>query len=302
MKIILAIENEKGRSLLLVADDGTVYTLMEALDLVKKGKVIGLQIATRNGVSYLRASRRRVGIPALQNVSVSTKGILSINSNTSNIFSRAQFRPFWDFYQNQIEKAAALGKLIISVDGQPFDTQDHVRSTLAPYKDYIFSAAEHFTIDPYLLAAIFIDETIRLAPFEEVRDKLLSELDPSYDVSIGVGQVKLTVARDLIKKGYYNPNPSDENLSKTGIVKISLAYLYPYVVDHKHSVYFAVAHIRDLIDQWKRVANVDLTPVIIATLYSFKYKEPHSNPESNTRGEQIITEFYPLAKEILGAP
>jgi len=302
MKIVLAVEDDKGRSSLLVAEDGAVYTLMEVLELAREGRISGLQVATRNGVSYLRASRRRVGVPALQDVSISRKSILSISSNITGVFSRAQFKPFWNFYQDQLEKEAALGKLIVSIDGQPFDTQDHVRSALQPYKDYIFSAAEHFKIDPYLLAAIFIDETIRLAPFEEVRDKLLSALNPSYDVSIGMGQVKLTVARDLIKKGYYNPNPSDENLSKTGIGKISLAYLYPYVIDPSHNVYFAGAHVRNLIDQWKRVANVDLTPAIIATLYSFKYKEPHSNPESSTRGQQIITEFYPLAKEILGTP
>lgn len=298
MKFILAVEDKAGRSSLLIADDGTVYTLAEVLDLVKKGQVNGLQVATRNGVSYLRASRRRAGIPALQDVSISSKSILSISGNTAGVFSRAQFRPFWDFYQGQIEKEAAQGKLIVSVDGQPFDTQEHVRALLLPNKDLIFSAAEHFKIDPYLLAAICIDETIRLAPFEEVRDKLLSALDPSYDVSIGIGQVKLTVARDLTKKGYYNPNPSDDNLSKTGIVKISLAHLYPYVIDPKHNVYFAAAHIRDLIDEWKRAVNVDLTPVIIATLYSFKYKKPHLNPLPNARGEQIVNEFMPLTKAI----
>ena len=302
MKVILVVENKRGRSSLLVADDGAVYTLAEILNLAREGRISGLQVATRNGVSYLRASRRRAGIPALQDVSISRKSILSISSNTASVFSRAQFRPFWDFYQDQLEKEAALGKLIVSIDGQLFDTQDHIRSTLLPHKDNIFSAAKHFNIDPYLLAAICVDETIRLAPFEEVRDKLLSTFDSSHDVSIGIAQVKLTVARNLIKRGYYNPNPFDENLSQTGIDNISLAYLYRYVIDPKHNVYFAAAHVRNLMDEWKAKAGIEIPPVIMATLYHLTYKPPRPNPESNARGEQIISEFYPIAKEILDTP
>src|SRR3989338_2377081 len=301
MKIILVVENERGRSSLLVADDGAVYTLAEVLELAREGQISGLQVATRNGVSYLRASRRRVGVPALQDVSISRKSILSISSNTANVFSRAQFRPFWDFYQDQLEKEAALGKLIVSINGQPFDTQDHVRSVLQPYKDYIFSAAEHFKVDPYLLAAILIDEIIRLAPFEEVRDKVAIEV-LGVDFSVGIGQVTIETARGLIRNGYYNPNPKDSALDKQHINKVSRQHTLTYLKDPKHNVYFAAAKIRSLIDEWKSRANIDILPAIIATLYHFGHKVPHPYPRSDSRGEQIVNEFDALARKILTSP
>ncbi len=301
MKIVLAVEDERGRSSLLIADDGTVYTLAEVLDLVKKGQISGLQVASRNGVSYLRASRKRVGTPALQDVSVSRNSVLSISANTASVFSRTQFRPFWDFYQNQLDAQAQQGKLVISIDGQPHDTLVHVQATLLPYREYIFSAAQQFQIDPYLLAGIFIDETIRLAPFEEVRDKLIAESLP-LNISIGIGQVKLETARGLIRGGYYNPNPSDENLSKERIAKTSSTYLYPYVVDQKNNVYFAAARIHSLMNDWKSKVNIDISPIIIATLYSLGDINPHLGPQSNPRGEQIANEFMPMARGILGMP
>lgn len=301
MKIILAVEDGAGRSSLLIADDGVVYTLTEVFDLVKKGQVSGLQVATRNGVSYLRASRKRVGIPALQDISISTKSVLSAG-NVSNIFARRQLRPYWDFYQNQLEKQAAQGKLVVSVDGQPFDTIDHVQSALLSYKEHIFSAARMFHIDPYLLAAILVDETIRLAPFEEIAEKIKSTSIPSSNVSVGIAQVKLQTAKDLIRQGYYNPNPLDEKLSTKAITTTSLSHLYSYVADPKHNVYFAAAKVKALIDEWKLKAGIEIPPVIIATLYHLTYKPPRTNPETNARGEQIIAEFYPLAKEVLGTP
>ncbi len=299
MKIILAVEDDKGRSSLFVGDDGMVYTLAEVIALTKSGQVSGLQAATRNGVSYLRASRQRVGIPALQDVSISTKSVFFITGNTTSVFSHTQFRPFWDFYQDQLVKEAAQGKLIVSADGQPFDTRDHIETVLLSYKAYLYSAAQQFRIDPYLLAAICIDETIRLAPFEEIAQKIKSTFIPSSNVSVGIAQVKLQTAKDLIRQGYYNPDPLDEKLDKTHVAKTSLAYIYQYVTDDKHNVYFAAAKIRSLIDEWKLAVGIDIPPTIIATLYHLDHKPPRTNPETNVRGEQIVTEFYPLAKEIL---
>ena len=298
MKFVLAIEDDKGRSSLFIGDDGTVYTLAEAIDLAKKGQASGLQVATRNGVSYLRASRSRIGIPALQDISVSSKSILSIDNSTTNVFSRTQFRPFWDFYRDQLEKRAAQGDLVVSVDGQPFDTMSHVHSTLLPYRENIFSAGGKFTIDPYLLAAIFVDETVRLAPFEEIRDKLAIRV-LGVDYSVGIGQVTIETARGLIRDGYYNPNPEDSALNREQISKASRRLLLSYVTDSKHNVYFAAAKLRSMIDEWKRAAHIDLDPVIIATLYHLRHRIPHPDPKSDTRGEQIVNEFEPLARQIL---
>lgn len=114
-------------------------------------------------------------------------------------------------------------------------------------------------------------------------------------------QVTMETARGLIKQGYYNPNPRDEKLSKEHIDKTSRSYLYTYVVQPKHCIFFAAAKIRSLVDEWQSKVDLTKMPEIIATLYHLPYVKPNANPESNDRGLQIAKEFYPLAKKILGA-
>ena len=71
-------------------------------------------------------------------------------------------------------------------------------------------------------------------------------------------------------------------------------------VAEKFKIFFAAVHIRALIDRWKRFADLDDKPEIIATLYSIgRGKSPHGNPKPNKRGLQISGEFYRLAQEWL---
>ena len=76
-------------------------------------------------------------------------------------------------------------------------------------------------------------------------------------------------------------------------------YLYKYIVQPEHNIFFAAAKMRSLIDLWKKSVDITNEPAIIATLYSRKDKAPHSNPQPNDRGLQIANEFYQLAKEWL---
>jgi hypothetical protein len=109
----------------------------------------------------------------------------------------------------------------------------------------------------------------------------------------------METARNLIKKGIYNPNPSDTRLSPTNIKKTSRAHLYQYVKKPKHSIFFAAARMRALVDEWLPFVDISKKPEIVAALYSLKYRRPHARPQPNDRGLQIASEFYTLAEEWL---
>lgn len=157
--------------------------------------------------------------------------------------------------------------------------------------------AKEFDIDPYLLGAIIIDEVVRLSPFEDIRDAFLLNL-LGRNVSVGIAQVKLETANNVIKKGLYNPNPKDKELPFRGVLSNKdRVYLYPYVVEPKHNIRFAAAYIRDVITVWSKYIDLAGRPEIIATLYSKGYGDPKSNPIASKRGAQIMEEFYALAKK-----
>ena len=90
-----------------------------------------------------------------------------------------------------------------------------VRDIIKSHSKIILQAAKEFDIDPYLLGAILIDEIVRLSPFEEIRDKFLLQLI-GRNVSVGIAQIKLETANDLIKRGLYNPNTDDIKLPFSG--------------------------------------------------------------------------------------
>ena len=166
-------------------------------------------------------------------------------------------------------------------------------------KSSIFEASEQQHIDPYVLGAILIDEIMRLALFEEVRDSIVAQWLP-INVSIGVGQIKVETARQIIKEGLYNPNPRDELLSASKISTASSKHIASYVALPRNNIFFAAAQVHHLTLLWQKKASIIIAPEIIATLYSIGDGIPKLNPQPSPRGQQIIDEFYPLAKIWLG--
>lgn len=73
------------------------------------------------------------------------------------------------------------------------------------------------------------------------------------------------------------------------------AYLYNYLIQPKHNIFFEGAILSDLINNWKKFIDLKSHFDILATLYSLS-RTPHSNPKPNDRGIQIAGEFYNLAK------
>lgn len=79
----------------------------------------------------------------------------------------------------------------------------------------------------------------------------------------------------------------------------SVIYLYQYIRNPIHSIYFAAAKIKQIIDLWSRCINVDSE--VIGTLYS-RGTKPCSEFDRNKipeRAKQIATEFYAISQQVL---
>ncbi len=298
MKIILSISDSKGKNILFVSDSLQVYSLMEAIDLAKSKTLDNIYVVHRKNTDYLRTNKRIQN--SLDKISISSNLFLSSINDINKILSLPNLDGYWNSCQDLLIKQEKKGEDIIRIDGFPRATKKYVKEKLLPFKQLIIDASQKFSVDQYLLGAILIDEIVRLSLFEDIRDKLLVN-KLNYDISIGLGQVKIETARGLIKEGYYNPNPDDENLNKSKITKTTRPYLYKYVVEPKHNIFFSAVKIRSLIDTWNPVIDLSSRPEIIATLYHFSERTAHLDPEPDKRGLQISSEFYGLFKKIFGA-
>ncbi len=298
MKIVLVIANSNGKNLVFVADTLDVYSLSESITLATQGKLESVHAVNTGQGSYLRANPNASESDNLDYLSLSSYQLFTSFDRSSLINSIPGLRQYWKHYKKFLEESAQQIAEIIVIDGIPRTTEDRVIAQLQPHRDLILMAGEHFGIDSIILGAIIIDEIARMLPLEDVIEKIL--LDAlNWNSSVGIAQVTLETARGLIRIGYYNPNPNDPKLSEGRINKVSKEYLYDYVVKPKHSVFFAAARIREVIDQWLPVIDLSHRPEIIGTLYSQPPRKPNKNPGPSDRGTQIHEEFYPLSKTIL---
>ncbi len=298
VKIILVTTDTSGRNVVFTSDQMKAHSLEEATKLATKGMLDGIHVVRSGAGSYLRSNPNTVEHDDLDAFSVSSHKLFASLDDLSVVMPLQGFRLYFKLYKAYLKSREKEGETMIMIDGYPRMTREHVTEKLAPHRTLVFDAAAQFSIDPYLLGGIIIDEIARASMFEEILDVLLPSFI-GWNASAGIAQVKMETARGLIKSDYYNPNTSDKKLSKENIGQTSRSYLYTYVVKPKHSIYFAAARMRALIDEWESVGDIGNKPEIIATLYSRKYKKPNPDPQPTARGLQIAGEFYRLAKEIL---
>lgn len=294
MRIILVVADSSGRNLVFVSDALRAYSLEDAAKLAKDGKLEGVYPVNRRGNVYLRTKSNTAKKDNLERISISSFRLFSFPDNSNYALTTPAFNGYWLEYLHSLKEQ---GGPFIFIEGTPRIIKDTVKEKLQQHKDLIFEAAKKFDVDPYLLGAIIIDEIAQLKPFEEIFEKL-AVFFIGKNASAGIAQVKMDTARGLIRDGYYNPNPDDPKLSKDKIQKTSRYHLHTYVVQSRHSVFFAAAEMRYIIDTWRKYIDISKSPDIIATLYSLR-KNPHPHPRPNERGLQIANEFYKLAKQWL---
>lgn len=294
MKIALVITDTGGKNLVFVSNALETLSLDEAVSLASEEKINGAHVVRGASGAYIRTNPSVPKTEEFEHLSISGRELLSW-AQGAHAVSTPALSAYLRLYIASLEE----GQPFIAPVGKTKVLTVAVREKFEPNRSVIISAANHFNLDASLVGAIVIDEIARLHPFEEFID-LLGVKILGRNVSVGIAQVKLETANDLIKKGMYNPNSLDKKLPFTGTLSNKdREHLYTYLVQPKHSVFFAAAFIRYVIDFWLPHTDLSERPEIIGTLYHIGYGKPKPNPESNGRGEQIAEEFYPLAKRWL---
>ena len=294
VKVILIATDAKKKSLVFVDENLKVYSLAEAIKATQNGLFENVYTVNRSGNIYLRSTISTPKTEKLDRISISSYQLFYSLNDFSKILSVPAFKNYWQKYQENLFQEEIENYIIIN--GQLRVAKITAKNKLIKNKDIIFSAGKKFDVDPYLLAGILIDEIARLAPFEEITDLLAGEFI-GKNTSGGIAQVKTDTARDLMLSGYYNPDP-EKFPSKEKIIKAPNQQIYSYINKPKHNIFFGVARLRSLIDGWKKFINLSDNPKILASLYSLG-KRPHSDPQPNDRGLQIVNEFYKLAQDWL---
>ncbi len=287
MKIILVIENEKGKNILFITNSMQLLTLEEALQAVLAGEIENTHTVKDN---FIRSNLNKTDEDNLDTLTISCHQLEQGLYNYDEI----KDNPVLQSYEKIRNENIKISTDVIFIDGCPRKTKSEVTNHLVPYSSLIIEAAQTQKIDPNLLGAILIDEYLRLGP-----DDLFDwAAKIGLDTSVGVAQVSIETAKSLIKRGLYNPNPNDPKLEADNIDKTSRAYIYGYIKKPLHSVNLAAAKIKSLIEDWQKHTDISKAPAVLGSLYSM-YKKPHSNPEPNDRGRQIVGEFYVISEDIL---
>lgn len=291
MQIILAISDKKGKNILFILDNLMALPLDEIINYIKLGKVTGVNVVkTKNG-SYVRSNPNATKEDNLDSISLSISALTS----TGKEGKPPKTKKYHQKRNHVLKEKEKKKEKIIYLDGKPKKTEKEVISHLSRYKAFVRSASEDLKVDKYLLGAILIDEYLRKDWVDEWADKLAGF---GRDSSVGVAQVKVSTAKDLIRGEFYNPEPKDKSFSPQNINKLPSRKLYKYLDNPEHSIYFAGAKINMIIKAWSSYLDLREKPEILATLYSLS-KDPHSNPHANDRGKQIAGEFYKIAKRAL---
>lgn len=295
MHIILVIMNSSGKNFVFVTDTLKVYSLKEAIGLAQNGKLKGAYTVRGRGGIYLRTKPNIPKMNELETLSVTGKVLVAYARDTRH---DARSTALMNSYIQRYAASLADGYAYILPVGQPKMLRAltaAVKERLIIQKKHVLDAAEEFSIDPAMLGAILIDEIARLFPFEGIIEALEGNII-GVNVSIGIAQVTIDTAHDLIRKGIYHPNPKDTFLPYARLTNAGRRHLYDYLIQPKHNVRFAAAFIRFVIDFWSKYIDLSSRTDIIGTLYHIGYGKPKGDPKADERGAQIANEFYPLAK------
>ncbi len=293
MKFVLVITDTKRKNLFFYGDNLKLFSLTGALDVVYKKQIDNAYIVQKKTGAYIRTKYDPMNANNLETFSLSAPRLYGIAQGVAQ--STPAMDRYLELYIKTITDAGPYIKPRGSIVKIP---TGKVIETVRENSRNIFDAASRFAIDPYIIGAIVIDEFSRLMPFEHIIDGIGVYL-LGRNASVGLAQVKLETANNLIRKGIYNPNSKDVLLPFIALNTGARKHLYQYVKDPRHNIFFVGALLRALTDEWLPYIDLSKRPEILSTLYHRSYRKPHAKPESNERGDQIAKEFYVYAKQWL---
>lgn len=283
MKIILVIENLKRQNVFFVTENFQILSLDEAISATQNAKIENVHIVCTKSGKYLRSNPNVEKQDNLESLAVSyaswIKGLFDpkvIKNKSLQAYVNARAV----YYEKKYSKSD-----LIYIDEIAFGIKKDVFSEIKSGSNNIIQAASKYDVDQYLLAGILIDEVCR----KNLDDNLDFLGWFGINTSVGIAQIKIRTARDMIKSGYF-----------PDLKEFSNQQLYTHLAKPQNNVQFAAARIQQIINHWKKHGyDISGQAGVIGQLYSQGLGLPNPTPGIEDRGKQISTEFYQWAKKLL---
>lgn len=162
MKIILVVTNSGRKNVVFVTDDLRPRSLKEAVNFAIKGVLEAVHIVKAKVGKYLRSNFNAKLEDNLDTMSVTAHRVVKAANKLDSIVFSPAFQTYWKLRQAYLKHLQKQGKRIIVIDGYLATPKDLVIETLLKHRKDIFTASKRFSIDPYALGAIMIDEYARV--------------------------------------------------------------------------------------------------------------------------------------------
>lgn len=274
---------------LFIDENLKIHHKEEIVFLVKQKKINNLCLAKRKGKTYIRSKPNIKTTDNISSKSISHTEFIAFCKNYVKATTVKKIKSYDDVRRKRQKK----NFITVRDDKGDFTstkTNNDIAIYLKKHKNAILKASKKQKIDPLLLGALLIDEYCRMG-WDDWLD-WLGALNIK-DTSVGIAQIKLSTAREILKKQYYDPAPGQITYQSPS------AQIWFYLNQPEHSVQFSAAAIRLSIDYWrKKKIDISKQNKALAYLYHSGYTKDIKGATTR-RCTQVSSEFYRVAKSIL---
>ena len=190
---------------------------------------------------------------------------------------------------------AGVKKLVNAVKEWWGPSEKRANETIKSNSENIKTAAEKYNVNPKMVAtAIYTEHRLNVDKLDTLTDWLALMY---VDMSVGLGQVKMSTAYLLEKSGYISSsNILQEYVNDCDLVNVNR---YVRLCNDKSNSEYVAAYLRLIIDEWEdEYPQISEDPAILMTLYNIGVRTPHSDPKANYFGEKAL-EYYENINSLL---
>ena len=199
-----------------------------------------------------------------------------------------------------------MGNPIKYTDKNGFTSEAEAEKIIKDNAATIIKAGKKFNVNPAIIAGcIYAEQTMNV----DAKDKYIDPLVYSYgiDVSIGIGQVRISTAKKVESKGYMPKITVDEFVISNGEESIidnqENNMRARALMNDGINIMYVAAYLSYIQDIWKNVyPQISGKSDILGTLYNigeYGNNGVNSNPQSNAFGKTVKIN-YDKMQELLG--
>lgn len=188
--------------------------------------------------------------------------------------------------------------------------KDRATQVILDHADEIRMAANRYQVDAAIIAGcIYTEQYLNVNFIDDLTDWVGAT--GILDTSIGIGQVKVSTAKQLEEAGYISkthvdnsvnfviPTPLTTSVEELNQRAETAARAKRLDNDYENIMYVA-AYLSQFIDQWKEeFPEISVRPDILGTLFNLGYRPPNPDPSPNSFGS-TVDENYEYMRDLLG--